>query len=381
MKIVFISNTCEHVVRPFCDGLFEILGNDFVFIETKELDSARKGIGSTENRDYIMKLGDDKEKAIQLCTDADVCILGGADFLYLRDRVRKNKLTFIYAERLFKKGFFHYFNPKTFFQTQARYIRPSKKSNVYLLTASAFATYDFNRVGAFKDKAYKFGYQIYVNPYDIQTVIKNKPQEHIEILWVGRLVKLKHCEHAIQLMRRLYAEGERVTLTIIGAGPEEENLKQMIGEYGLDECVKFKGVCSINETRQEMLRANIFLFTSDQNEGWGVTLNEAMNSGCACVASNLAGSTMYLLENGFDGLIYKSGDVDDLYKKTKILIKDKETREVFGERAYKKMMDEWNPFISSHRFMSLIQKLQDKGSCNLYKSGPCSKAEVIKPIK
>ena len=44
MKVVYIANTCEHVVRPLCDGLYSEYGEDFIFIETMELDKNRAGI-------------------------------------------------------------------------------------------------------------------------------------------------------------------------------------------------------------------------------------------------------------------------------------------------------------------------------------------------
>ena len=49
--------------------------------------------------------------------------------------------------------------------------------------------------------------------------------------------------------------------------------------------------------------------TSNQEEGWGVVVNEAMNSGCVVIGSNLAGSVPYLIENGKNGLIYNCGDL------------------------------------------------------------------------
>ncbi len=46
------------------------------------------------------------------------------------------------------------------------------------------------------------------------------------------------------------------------------------------------GAMSPDKVRAYMERADVFLFTSDFNEGWGAVLNESMNSGCAVVASH-----------------------------------------------------------------------------------------------
>lgn len=48
-----------------------------------------------------------------------------------------------------------------------------------------------------------------------------------------------------------------------------------------------------SEVRSYMEKADIYLFTSDFNEGWGAVLNESMNSGCAVVASHAIGSVPF----------------------------------------------------------------------------------------
>ena len=106
MKIVYIANTCEHVVRPMCDGLYKELGNDFIFIETMELDSARNGIGSLENRPYIFNAIGREAEAKKLCDDAEVVIFAGVPLFYIENRIKNNKPTIYYSERLFKKGFY-----------------------------------------------------------------------------------------------------------------------------------------------------------------------------------------------------------------------------------------------------------------------------------
>ena len=61
----------------------------------------------------------------------------------------------------------------------------------------------------------------------------------------------------------------------------EQQLRQMIHDKQLDDCVSMLGAMSPEKVRDYMEAADIFLFTSDFNEGWGAVLNEAMNSSCA----------------------------------------------------------------------------------------------------
>ena len=378
MKVVYIANTCEHVVRPLCDGLYSEYGENFVFVETAALDKNRAGIGCLETRPYIFNAVGKEDEATKLCDEADVVIFGGVSLDYIKNRIKENKLTIYYSERMFKKGFYRYFNPKTMLGVQKRFVKPSKNSNFHLLCASSYAALDFNRVGAFRNKMYKWGYQIEIREKEIDSLMASKPEDGLNFIWVGRLVALKHCDDAIRVIGRLKKEGYCPRMTIIGSGEEEQRLKALVAELGVEDCVCFKGTCKIDETRAEMDKANMFMFTSDFGEGWGATLNECMNSACACVANHAAGSTNFLIQDNVDGLIYRNGDVEALYQKVKLLVDNKNDRERIARNAYDKMSNQWNPAKSYKRVVALIDSLLKTGDCELYEDGPCSKAHPIK---
>lgn len=97
-----------------------------------------------------------------------------------------------------------------------------------------------------------------------------------------------------------------------------------------------------NEVRKYMEKANIFLFTSNYEEGWGAVLNEAMNSGCAVVASHAIGSVPFLINDGVNGYIYKNGNKKELCKLVEMLALSKELREKIGVEAYKTLYNTWS---------------------------------------
>ena len=76
-------------------------------------------------------------------------------------------------------------------------------------------------------------------------------------------------------------------------GEMEEQLHNMIRDKSLEDCVEMPGAMKASEVRSYMEKADIYLFTSDFNEGWGAVLNESMNSGCAVVASHAIGSVRF----------------------------------------------------------------------------------------
>ena len=130
--------------------------------------------------------------------------------------------------------------------------------------------------------------------------------------------------------------------------------------------------------REHMEKAEIFLFTSDFNEGWGAVLNESMNSGCAVVASHAIGSVPFLIRDGENGLIYRNGDDDGLYKRVTRLIDDPALRDRLGRNAYRTLADTWNAETAAERFLQLSQALLDGKSPELFDEGPCSRAAVLR---
>ena len=97
-----------------------------------------------------------------------------------------------------------------------------------MLCASAYTAGDFALVGAYKNKAYKWGYFPETKTYDIDKLLEMKRSAIMEILWVGRFLGLKHPEAAIEVARRLRNDNINFKLRMIGAGEKEQGIRQLI---------------------------------------------------------------------------------------------------------------------------------------------------------
>ena len=127
-----------------------------------------------------------------------------------------------------------------------------------------------------------------------------------------------------------------------------------------------------------MEKANIYLFTSDYNEGWGAVLNESMNSGCAVVASHAIGSVPFLLKHDINGLIYNNDQAEDLFAQVESLIKDQALREKLGRNAYHTIHETWNAKIAAENILLLSKSLLTGNQHAPIENGPCSIAMDIK---
>lgn len=375
MKIVFVSNYFNHHQKPFCEEMYKILGGNFTFISTTVMREERKKLGYSvdDNPDYVLLSYEDDEKnatAISLINSADVVIAGAVPNDMLLDRIRSGKLIFRYQERPFKIN--DSFLRKAYSAIALRK-KDLFKKNVYLLCASAYTASDFASIGMYKNRAYKWGYFPNVVEYDIDTLLtKKKPTS---ILWCGRFIECKHLEDALALALQLKRNGYDFNLNIIGTGDFEPQFRQTVEDNALGENVHFLGTMSPENVRKFMEESGIFIFTSDRREGWGAVLNESLNSGCAVVACNAAGSAPFLIDDGENGALYEYGNVNMLYEKVKYFLDNPNEQIRIGRKAYKNMTDTWNAKLAAHRLLKLSERLLDGEKYpEPFVNGPCSKA-------
>ena len=154
------------------------------------------------------------------------------------------------------------------------------------------------------------------------------------ILTVGRLVPRKGQSYLIEAVSRLVAENFDIKLTIIGIGPEKENLLAL--GKGLDlEILSDVPEAEVNKAYQE---ADIFVLpsiTDDQGEkeGLGMVLFEAINFRLPVVAF-ANGGIREVIVDGETGILLPERDVDGLVAAIKKLITDNQFRTELIERAY-----------------------------------------------
>lgn len=382
ISVTMISNAMNHHQFPFCDSMFGIDNITFRFIATKPISQERLNTGFSDlncSREYIVRAYEsdcEYKKAMKLADESDFVIYGSAPYEFIKKRKKSGKWIFIYSERLFKEtrgG--DLFNIKTFTACMLRYFFASHK-NLRLLCSSAFSSNDF-RIFRFKEEqAYKWGYFPPVSNLSIEKIFEKK--EPASIVWVGRMIHWKHAELAVELAKMLKADNIDFNLKIIGDGPMVGSLKAMTAEADLEDCVCFMGVLSAENTRAEMENSCIMISTSDQNEGWGAVINEGMSSGCAVVASHLMGSVPFLIQDGENGRVFESGNVEDLFSKVKYLLENKSASEKLGKNAYYTISNDWNGETAAKRLAELMHHYINGKTSFSFEDGICSYAERLK---
>ncbi len=387
INVTFVSNYINHHQIPFCESmccLLEERGGNLTIIQTDPMEEERVKMGWSEEKGllYVRRFYEVEEYCKRLIRESEVVLFGGCDDeTYIEERLKNGMPVVRISERLYKTGQWKAISPRGLIKKYHDHTR-YRRAPVFLLCAGGYVASDYHIVRAYPGKMYKWGYFPRTELYDVDRLIEGKGYGELPyILWAGRLIDWKHAELALETAEYLQNKNIAFHMDIIGGGDMEAGLREMLDRKGLSGSVKMAGFKTPGEVRRYMERADIFLFTSDRQEGWGAVLNEAMNSACAVVADHMIGAVPYLIRNEHNGIIYRDGDKQQLFKETERLVMEPGLRRELGENAYRTITEVWNPQNAAKRLLELLDGLlgDSGGQCgeNYEDTYPCAPERAI----
>lgn len=125
---------------------------------------------------------------------------------------------------------------------------------------------------------------------------------------VGRLDEQKGIDYLLPAFKEVAGKINKVTLLIVGTGPQQEALQGLSDQLGLAERVVFTGYRSDVEDLFGLMDA--FVLPS-RWEGLPMVLMEAMNHSLPIV-STIVGGVPELIRHGETGLLVRPGDINGL---------------------------------------------------------------------
>ena len=128
----------------------------------------------------------------------------------------------------------------------------------------------------------------------------------INLINVGVLRQAKRHDLMLEVFSKLPSNYH---LTLVGNGEEEERLKHLSNELGVNERISFEGYKS--NPYPYMKSADLFLLTSE-HEGFPNVLLEANLLGLPIVAFACPGGITEIIQEGINGFSVKNGDVDKM---------------------------------------------------------------------
>jgi glycosyltransferase involved in cell wall biosynthesis len=147
------------------------------------------------------------------------------------------------------------------------------------------------------------------------------------VVFVGRLTEQKKLLTVLRAWTKLGG----VRLKVIGAGPQEAEIRKTVRGLGLEN-VELCGWCDRDQVLAIMKKACLLVFPSESYEGFPLVLAEAFACGVPVVAARL-GSMREIVEDGQTGLLFTAGDHDDLAAKIQWTFTHPNARAQMGRRA------------------------------------------------
>ncbi|HHY00475.1 MAG TPA: glycosyltransferase family 4 protein, partial [Methanothermobacter sp.] len=184
----------------------------------------------------------------------------------------------------------------------------------------------------------------------------NIDEEDIVILFVGHLEVFKGLFELIYAFNNVKKENKKVKLILIGDGSQKIRSKQEIEKLGLEESVFYAGKIPPSDIHEYYQNSDIFVLPSQTDAGGPpVVFIEAMACGLPIIGTNVGGIPEGI-ENGVNGFIVPTKNENELTKKLKLLVNDKDCRVNFGRKSIEKIQNEFNIDKKINRLLEIYKQ-------------------------
>jgi len=153
-----------------------------------------------------------------------------------------------------------------------------------------------------------------------------RDSQGVRVLYVGRLTYVKGVDLAIEAMARVKARNAK--LVIVGDGEMRSDIEKRIAEKGLK--VEMLGWVPESEVGRYYETADIFLHPARWPDPAPRTIIGALQYGLPVIVPDTGGSSWLA---GEAGIVYKTGDVDELTKSLRQLLSSAELRVRLAAKA------------------------------------------------
>jgi glycosyltransferase involved in cell wall biosynthesis len=169
---------------------------------------------------------------------------------------------------------------------------------------------------------------------------------------------VKGQRYLVEACARLAAEGVDFHCELVGSGPDQRVLEQLIASKSLEGRVVLAGSLTREEVAARVRRADVLAAPSvptakGKREGIPVVLMEALGAGVPAVASRLSGIPE-LVVDGDTGLLVPPGDSSALAAALRRLAADPGLRRRLGAAGRRKVLAEFDQRRSARALAALF---------------------------
>ncbi|MCL5808761.1 MAG: glycosyltransferase [Deltaproteobacteria bacterium] len=177
---------------------------------------------------------------------------------------------------------------------------------------------NFIKMGIKREKVINFPFVTDLKHFDIRFDEKKDKEKSIVFLSSGRLVN-SHKGHDLAIMAVKKITNHNIKLKIAGIGPDFIKLKELVKKLELQDRVEFLGWIEIDDLPAFYNSGHAYLHTS-HFDPFPNSVLEAMACGLPVIGSDMAGSILDRVEEGYNGFIHKSGSLISIIEKINVFI-------------------------------------------------------------
>lgn len=348
-------------VADFCDLLMKYLGSDFYVDNLRIGRRQDTGAGLSRLPHFLGDMGRFTAKLMRGNYDLVHLNASFKIFSLLRDSVYT-----VVADRLFNKKaliLFHGWDSalserilrSIFLGVLFRIVY--KRDNIRLGVLSAFHKEQLVKMGITSDRIHVMTTMYEGGAGQEGNLIAGREHNRINLLFISRLLRSKGVYIAVEVAERMAKDGRNdFLLTILGDGPEYEGVEAFIRSRKLGNVVKLKGYLTGQEKQRVLDQSDIFLFPTYYGEGCPIVLLEAMGAGLAVVSTPVA-AIPEIVQDGENGFLIASRDLEDFSRAVVRLLEDKDLRERIQRANREKALRNYEARTVTKNFESLYSFL------------------------
>jgi glycosyltransferase involved in cell wall biosynthesis len=180
------------------------------------------------------------------------------------------------------------------------------------------------------------------------------------VLYVGRVERTSRWKGLQVLVDALPALRERVPdvrLEVVGTGDDVPHLRRQAERLGVADAIEWTGAVDHAELPERYRRAGVTVLPSlTESESFGITLVEAMATGCPVVGSDVGGIP-YVVRDGADGLLTPPGDPAALARALTTVLLDPVRAAAMGVAGREAAVSRWDWSCQEERLLQVISKV------------------------
>ena len=190
------------------------------------------------------------------------------------------------------------------------------------------------------------------------------------LLFLAQLEERKGAKYLVEACRLLGESDVDYECILIGDGPQRDELKALINNYGLEEKIQLMGALPQEDLKDYFIQADIFILPcviarDGDMDGVPVSLMEAMAMEMPVISTRVSGIPELIID-GESGLLVDHSDAKELSSAILKMINNQDLRLKLGGNARQRIIEEFNIYRTSTEMGGLFSKYLD--SANEYES-------------